>query len=57
MNYKQIETSREVRLWITQIIVPTVGMALGAVILVPEAKDFAARTIVKIKDKFKKREA
>ena len=57
MNYKQIETSREVRLWITQVIVPTVGMGLAAVMMVPEVKDFAAKTIVKIKSKFKKDEA
>ena len=54
MNYRQIETSREVRLWVTQIVVPTAGMLLGAIILVPEAKDMAAKTIVRIKSKFKK---
>ena len=57
MNDRQIETSREVRLWITQVIVPAVGMAVGTVILVPEAKDLVAKTIVKVKDKFKKEEA
>lgn len=57
MNYRQIETSREVRLWITQVIVPTAGMALAAVMMVPEVKDFAAKTIVKVKSKFKKNEA
>ena len=57
MNYRQIETSREVRLWITQVIVPTVGMGLAAVMMVPEVKDFAAKTIVKVKSKFKKNEA
>lgn len=57
MNYRQIETSREVRLWITQVIVPAVGMAVGTVILVPETKDLVAKTIVKVKDKFKKEEA
>ena len=57
MNYRQIETSREVRLWVTQIVVPTAGMLLGTIILVPEVKDFAAKTIVKVKSKFKKNEA
>ncbi|MDD3229754.1 MAG: hypothetical protein PHE09_11115 [Oscillospiraceae bacterium] len=57
MNYRQIETSREVRLWITQVIVPAVGMAVGTVILVPEAKAMVARAIVTVKDKFKKNEA
>ena len=27
MTYKQIEASREVRLWIGQVIVPTIGVA------------------------------
>ena len=57
MNYRQIETSREVRLWITQVIVPTLGMGLAAVMMVPEVKDFTAKAIVKIKSKFKKDEA
>lgn len=57
MNYRQIETSREVRLWITQVIVPAVGMAVGTIILVPEAKQFVAKKYVDVKhfvkDKFK----
>ena len=34
MTYKQVETSREVRLWLTQIVLPIVGVAM----LVPEAR-------------------
>ena len=34
MTYKQVETSREVRLWLTQIVLPVVGV----IMLVPEAR-------------------
>ena len=34
MTYKQIETSREARLWLTQVIVPI----FGAIMLAPEAR-------------------
>ncbi len=39
MNYKQIETSREVRLWATQIILPAVGMATAILIAKPELSE------------------
>ena len=38
MTYKQIEASREIRLWITQIVVPAIGIAM----LFPEAREFVA---------------
>ena len=41
MTWKQIETSREVRLWITQIIVPVLGMTTAVVVAVPEARKAA----------------
>ena len=34
MTYKQIEASREARLWLTQVVVPI----FGAIMLVPEAR-------------------
>lgn len=34
MTYKQIETSREARLWITQVIAPAIGIAM----LFPEVR-------------------
>nr|DAE23836.1 MAG TPA: hypothetical protein [Siphoviridae sp. ct9lR64] len=38
MTYKQIEASREIRLWIGQVVVPTLG--LGAVAMSnPEIKN------------------
>ena len=36
MNYRQIETSREIRLWATQIILPAVGMTTAILIAKPE---------------------
>jgi hypothetical protein len=35
MNYKHIEASREVRLWITQIILP---VAVACVVLLPDVR-------------------
>ena len=34
VTYKQVEASREARLWLTQIVLPIVGMTM----LVPEAR-------------------
>ena len=34
MTYKQIEASREVRLWLSQIVMPAVGIAM----MVPESR-------------------
>ena len=38
MSYKSIERSREARLWIGQIIMPTITMA-GSVLAIPELRD------------------
>jgi hypothetical protein len=35
MTYKQIEASRELRLWITQVIIPLIG--IGA--MIPEVRE------------------
>ena len=56
MTYKQIEQSREIRLWITQIAIPA-GIVLVAI--GPEGR-YAAKQKVKgmankVKNKFKKR--
>ena len=47
MTYKQIEASREARLWITQIVVPALGMATALVATVPE---FRTAVVAKAKD-------
>lgn len=48
MTYKQIEASRELRLWIGQVIVPiiTVGIAIYSN---PEARQAVSNTVHKIK--------
>lgn len=46
MTYRQIEASREIRLWIGQVIVPAAGVAL-AVLSIPEVRQ---RVVVKIED-------
>lgn len=57
MTYKQIEASREARLWVTQIIVPTI-LSVGMVMTIPEVRETvktkASQIKGKIKTKFKK---
>ena len=60
MTYKQIEASREARLWIGQVIIPAITV-VGAAMTVPEVRkavtDKANNVKTAIKKKFKKREA
>lgn len=57
MTYKQIEASREVRLWITQVIVPAVATAVAVVSTVPAVREAASAKFEAVKDriKFKRR--
>lgn len=41
MTYKQIEASRETRLWLGQIIVPAIGLA-ATVLAIPEVRQAVA---------------
>ena len=54
MTYKRIEASREVRLWIGQVIVPAV---MGATMLAanPQVRYFVADKYQKAKSKIKAR--
>lgn len=54
MTYKQIEASRELRLWIGQVIVPAVTMAV-ALASIPEVRNTASRKLEELKWKFKSR--
>ena len=45
MTWKQIETSREVRLWISQIVIPAVGVTM----MVPEAREAVAKKFHEVK--------
>lgn len=47
MKWKQIETSREIRLWIGQIIVP---LATAVVIVSPDARQAISNGYVKVKN-------
>lgn len=53
MTYKQIEASREARLWITQVIVPALGMATALVTMVPEVREKAIEKFYDVKRKVK----
>lgn len=58
MTYKQIEQAREVRLWITTIVVP-VATVTASVLAIPEVRQSIATTAKSISEdikwKFEKR--
>lgn len=49
MTYKQLETSREIRLWLGQIIVPAVAGAM----MFPEVREKVKSSAQNIKSKIK----
>lgn len=50
IKYKHIEASKELRLWIGQVIIPTVTV-VGSVMLIPEVRNGAKETFGQIKKK------
>ena len=54
MTNRQIETGREIRLWIRDIIVPSIGVGATVLWLHPEIKDNIKSKIDEVKSKFKK---
>ena len=54
MTYKQIEASREARLWISQVIVPA---ATAAVVIasIPEVREKVTSTAKSVKESIKKK--
>ena len=54
MTNRQIETSREIRLWIRDIIVPSIGVGATVLWLHPEIKDNIKSKVDEIKSKLKK---
>ena len=54
MTNRQIETSREIRLWIRDIIVPSIGVGATVLWLHTEIKDNIKTKIDEVKSKFKK---
>lgn len=53
MTYKQIEATREVRLWIGQIIVPAATLATTILATNPELRNAAANKVKGVKDSIK----
>lgn len=54
MTYRQIEASRGLRLWVGQVIVPAVTMAV-ALASIPEVRYTASRKLDELKWKIKSR--
>ena len=51
MTYRQIETSREARLWVTQVIMPTLVLTTTVVMATPELKAAATAKFKEVKSK------
>lgn len=49
MTYKQIEASREIRLWVTQVVIPAIGVTM----MIPEAREAVVTKAKEVKDKIK----
>lgn len=49
MTWKQIETSREIRLWIGQIVVPAITLA-GMAMSIPEVREAVGSKARKMKE-------
>lgn len=49
MTWQQIETSREIRLWVGQIIVPTITLA-GMAMSIPEVRESVSSKARKMKE-------
>ena len=54
MTYKQIEASRELRLWIGRVIVPAVSVT-AVVLANPDVRKVASEKLDNIKRKFQSR--
>lgn len=54
MTYKQIEASRELRLWIGQVIVPAVSVT-AVVLANPDVRNAAKAKLDNIKQRFQSR--
>ena len=54
MTYKDIEASRNTRLWITQVMVPVATLATSTIIAVPEARKAICKGAKHVKESIKK---
>ena len=55
MTYKEIENSRNKRLWVTQVIIPVATLATSVVVAVPEARNAIVDKTVQVKDSIKEK--
>ena len=53
MTRKQIDASRELRLWIGQVIVPAVGVTAGVLAMHPEIREMAKQKYTDLKKSVK----
>lgn len=53
MSYRQIEAIREARLWVTQIIIPTLLLGATVVMVDPELKEAVKTKAKNVKAKIK----
>lgn len=51
MTYKQIEACREARLWVTQVIAPTLVLTTAVVMANPELKESVTAKFNEVKAK------
>jgi len=49
-TYKKIEASRNIRLWITQVVLPVTTLATTALIALPDTRKAICRNVGRIKD-------
>ena len=54
MTYKQIEASREMRLWIGQVIVPA-AVAVIAIASNPQTRNYVSKKYNNVKSRIKKK--
>ena len=54
MTYKQIEASREMRLWIGQVIVPA-AVAVVAIASNPQTRNYVSKKYNNVKSRIKKK--
>ena len=54
MTYKQIEATRELRLWIGQVIVPAIGVS-AAILANPEVRRAASKKCKDVKAKIRRK--
>lgn len=51
MTWKQIETSREIRLWLSQIVMPAIGISM----MVPEVREAVVEKFQEVKKSVKEK--